>query len=111
MEIVFQEFIDYPDMDKTVSKNTTLDLIYSEIYDFIKNRLLPLKSAIDGEEIEFKEKDPCTIISFLEHEKYGILRFYDYSKDLRIKMKSCFSQSDFDFLYNKIETGRRIMDN
>ena len=98
-------------MVEVVKKDATLDLIYSELRAFVYKQLWPLKEEIEKEEILRDKKAPCTVISFIDYEKRGIVRFSGYTKELLAKMKSCFSKSDFDFIYNKIESYRRSMDN
>jgi len=111
MVILFREFLDNPGMDKFVKKDATLNLLYKEIRKFVIDRLMPLKDEINSEEANFKDYSPCIIFSFIEHEKFGIMILHDYSKELSLKMESCFKQSDLDFLFSKINTLRKAMDN
>lgn len=111
MKIVFQEFTDYPDSNEIIMKDIVLSLMYNGLSDLVSSRLNVLKDEINYQEIEFSEKNPCIVIAFIDYKKYGILSFKGYTKELTIKMKSCFSKSDFDSICDKVDSARRIINN
>ena len=72
-----------------------------EIRGFIEQRIAVLKDEIEREEAE--NKASYTVICIIPKDDwYGTVRF-NYSENLMTKMKSCFSENDWEYLANKLE--------
>ena len=100
MTIRYKILIDNPILIDVIKKDQELDIYFNEIIQFVYDRLLVLKDEIDYEEGLVEEDIPNIIIDI---ETDNLIAFVGYSKPLRDKMKSCFSQEDIKFLFNKIE--------
>lgn len=103
MVILFDAYMQYPDIREVVKKDIDLIAFFRGITQFVMERLAPLREEIDLEESEEEgeeEKSKATIIWVLP-ENTNQVTFVGYSEKLKIKMLSCFSKEDMDFFINQ----------
>lgn len=93
MDIVFDTFVEYPQLLDGMPHDEYL--YYTKILDFVIMRLRPLEYQINTEEQEREGR--FIMVYTLEVEK-GPFRFFNYSEELTLKMTSCFSQEDINYL-------------
>ena len=104
MNVGHKVFIDNPEIEAAVRKDITLNIAFTTLENFIKQRLALLKDEIDKEESLSPNNMPCTIIRLYNDDiqPKGIL-FVGYSKELRDRMKASFGSNDFNFISQQIE--------
>lgn len=103
MVILFDAYLQYPDIRQIVKKDIDLISFFRGITQFVIERLSPLREEIDLEESEEDDKDEkgkATII-FLLPENTNQVAFIGYSDKLKIKMLSCFSKENMNFFINQ----------
>ncbi|MEO7047158.1 MAG: hypothetical protein ABI091_17780 [Ferruginibacter sp.] len=113
MIILFDAYMQYPNLKYVVKKDIELYNFFFEITKFVMERLKPLGEKIDleeAEEINKENKSKATIIWVLP-ENQNQVTFVGYSDTLREKMLSCFSKKDFDFFINKSSEFIKIRNN
>ncbi len=92
MNIVFQPFLDDPDLMDNFSLEKTIELHH--VYKYVEERLSVLK-----DEIELEESQGYKRIIICYEKGVG---FQDYSLQLKEKMHQCFPKSEIDFLTKEI---------
>ena len=113
MIILFDAYMQYPEIRDIVKKDLELYKFFFDITKFVIERLKPLREVIDLEELDEKNeenKSKATIIWVLPENKNQIT-FAGYSETLKIKMLSCFSKEDFDFFVNKSSEYIKVRNN
>ena len=103
MVILFDAYMQYPELSEVVKKDLELYNFFFGITQFVMERLEPLRKEIDSEELEEEfeeEKSKATIIWVLP-ENTNQITFVGYSERLKSKMLSCFSKEDMDFFINQ----------
>jgi hypothetical protein len=105
MNIVFDLFLNKPDLVSEIQKSPDLNECFGEMYSFVQNRLGPLEEEITREERDEPGKLKGTII-FLEStpdDPGRFLGFHGYSRELTDKMMGSFMENDILFLTEKIK--------
>jgi hypothetical protein len=103
MVILFDAYMQYPDIVEIVNNDLDLITFFRNITIFVSERLSPLREEIDLEEAEEdgkEDKNKATIIWVLPENKNQIT-FVGYSEKLKKRMLSCFSKEDMDFFINQ----------
>jgi hypothetical protein len=103
MNIAYDIFMLHPEAVAEVNKDPQLDTFFYELLTFVMERLKPLEERINKEEDALPDGHSGTVIQILNIEDGKFLIFLGYSKELVEKMKSCFSQKDFEFILQKIQ--------
>ena len=108
MNIHFDIFIDHPEL---VNGTTEEEYdFYTELLQFVEQRLFKLKDQIDQEENNELWEDKGTLICILRsHRRF--IGFPGYSAELRKKMLGCFSRADLRFILKKIQTINAVRNN
>ena len=100
MNIHFDIFIDHPELVNGTTEEE--HIFYSELLQFVSQRLSVLKDQVDWEEDNEPWEDKGTLICMLRSD-HRFLGFLGYSEELRKKMLGCFSRTDLRFIFTKIQ--------
>ena len=106
MNIVFDIFLNNPELVGAVEGAPELNECFQEIFFFVRGRLSPLDEDITKEETDEPEKLKGTII-FLESspdDPGRFLGFHGYSEELSQRMKDSFVENDIIFITEKVRT-------
>lgn len=113
MVVLFDIYMQYPDIKDLVRKDVDLISFLKGITEFIFVRLDPLREEIDKEELEEQnnEHKKRAIIVWLLLEKNNQITFEGYSDKLKNKMLSCFSKSDIEYFVTKMKELQQMRNN
>lgn len=115
MIILFDAYMQYPELREVVKKDIELIAFFRGVTQFVMERLEPLRSEIELEELEEdgeEDKSKATIIWVLpENTNQKKITFVGYSEKLRIKMLSLFNKQDMDFFINQQSEFAKIRNN
>lgn len=86
--------------ESTFKINNTEEILYlNELKNFIRGRLNVLKEDIENEE---KTGTKATVLFYSDDiGKQGIW-YYKYSEELIVKMESCISRKDIEYLHERL---------
>ena len=98
MNILFDVYIANPKLPDLVTP--AQNIVLTEIYSFVKERVAVLKDQIEMEEIQRDIKEQPAIVIYLRTKQ---IQPREYSPQLTRKIIDCFSESDIKYMWLRVD--------